>query len=685
MRLVNGKLYVEYAEAVRAGISPNTIKKAGQRSSNCWDITKDPTDQRKTLIGYEALKPSYKEQINDTFGNPYRYSSLELIDPLIKKDRISLDTLTTFKTRKREGLPREVIEKYSRSCDVLSMLANIQLRTIKGLGFSTAKDFYEAVIGFVEQEQLPLPVTYSKLRGKVRKFASEGATCVIDKKWGNTNSMKIEGAVADYLIAQYAQLKTLNCESLSVIYNNVAPSRGWPSLTPTGIYTFLYRDENVPKWYIGRHGVAAYKRKFEHHFDLESASCRDALWCSDGSKLNLFYLDKNKAVAKLNVYIVMDVYSELILGHCYDFTEDHISIWKAFKRALYTSNAKPYQILYDNQGGTRKKETQQFFKDIGSGCHFPSRPRNPQSKPVEGLIGRLQTYMKEFPLSEEHRGLFFFTGYSIKSKREDSEAHYEFIKEHKHLLPSLEEVQKIASYVIESWNADRHPKLPGSRAELYQQSTNPKHESLSTWELIDMLWFTTAKASTYRKGGIDLRIAGEKQTFEVYDPNGSKVPGFKRLDTDFHRDHVGTKFYSKYDPEDLSVIHLYKEDASGKLRHVATAEPKQKVPRAVLDMHTGVREAIEEGLTIRDQQIADRQTELDEIRERANIRPEQLIKEYQHVLANVNSHTKEEVHEAINATRELALEDVAVAEPKKKQRRSNAPKSGGKKDHLTDW
>ncbi len=78
MIYVDNILYIEFTEATQAGISKDTIIKAKNEGFGSWKIIKNPSDKRKVLIDYEALKPKYQQLILDTYGNPYEYYGLNL-------------------------------------------------------------------------------------------------------------------------------------------------------------------------------------------------------------------------------------------------------------------------------------------------------------------------------------------------------------------------------------------------------------------------------------------------------------------------------------------------------------------------------------------------------------------------------------------------------------------------------
>lgn len=111
---------------------------------------------------------------------------------------------------------------------------------------------------------------------------------------------------------------------------------------------------------------------------------RDALWYGDGTKLNLYYKDEDGKVRTTSVYEVIDAYSECLLGFCISDSEDYEAQYMSYRMAIQVSGHKPYEIVYDNQGGHKKLENQEFFKKL---CHIhrTTTPYNGASKTIENL------------------------------------------------------------------------------------------------------------------------------------------------------------------------------------------------------------------------------------------------------------------------------------------------------------
>ena len=241
------------------------------------------------------------------------------------------------------------------------------------------------------------------------------------------------------------------------------------------------------------------------------ASCRDANWYGDGTKLNYFYRDENGKVATCNVYEVIDEYSECLLGFAISKNEDFAVQYKAYRMALNFSGQKPYQITIDNQGGPKKLMAEEFFGKL-TRLAVGTQPYNGKSKTSESVFKRLQ---------EQHlRQDWFFTGMNITAHKAESRANMEFIEANKAELLTLEEVVKRYEQRRIEWNHAPHPKTGRPRIEMYYSSHNDQCKPLQVWERIELFGLTTAKPVMFRASGLTLTVQGIKYAYDVLDESG---------------------------------------------------------------------------------------------------------------------------------------------------------------------
>lgn len=116
-----------------------------------------------------------------------------------------------------------------------------------------------------------------------------------------------------------------------------------------------------PLWYDAVYGEQAARQRYGRKHKTALPTRRDTLWYGDGTKLNLYYRDEQGKVRTTQVYEVIDAMSEVLLGYCISDTEDYEAQYHAYRMAIQKSGHKPYEIVYDNQGGHKKLDSDGFI------------------------------------------------------------------------------------------------------------------------------------------------------------------------------------------------------------------------------------------------------------------------------------------------------------------------------------
>lgn len=625
MRVINGHRYLELHELQAAGIGVDRVMKARQRGSGGYTFLKDPADRRKLLVGYDDLKPSVKALVDAKHGEAVADSRKVEWEAALAANAADLAVLRGHVLPDGSSLPEAVTHKCARACALLRLVHATSVKQMRAWGYTGAAEWYGELLALIIKEQLPLPSKSARaLLSKSRELLRGNALCVVSRRYGNDNARKISEAQSAWLVSMYAQPIKMDTAKIAARYSETAKECGWPALTEGAIYLHLMRPEVRPLWYIGRHGTKAWKSQYEHTMKLRAPSFRDALWCGDGTKLNYYYQNRSGIAAAMQMYVVMDVYSEMILGWRLGEREDFKVQSAAIKGAVKVSGHKPLQLLYDNQSGHKKADQQDFFSRL-SQLHFPAQPYNAKSKPIESLLGRLQ--------KEVMRDRWFFTGQNITSKSLDSRPNMEFITAHKQQLPTAEELLAYAQQDVDRWNSMAHPHTGVARMSMYQNSLNPQAQPIGFLDMVELFWHTTALPVKYTNQGITIEVSGERLQYEVYKQGAP--------DTDFLRNYTNARFFVKYDAEDLGSVLLYRQDDGGELRRVAMADAKRAFARAVVDLQPGERAEIDANLAIRRAQQAAIKQELEEMRNMSGIDPETLVE--------LGPHAPKDAHNAAEA------------------------------------
>lgn len=540
-----------------------------------------------SLIDWLSIPPKYKQRYIDKYGDPVKilteqrnnqpiYAEIDAKAEqffALEYPRITGIELTEFEQR-------EYVANASALNWIIAHMAN-RRNYVASLGRSP-KNPYEDAYAYLQQiQEHTIDCSLSRFKVKVREYKRDGYISLVTKKKGNANTVKLTQEAQDWIVAmKRSRTPVYTDKRIFEMYNELAEKKGWKQIKDRGtIRKFLQRPEIMPLWYGAAYGEYEAKMKFSRQHRTKMPSMRDALWYGDGTKLNLYYkaYDENGAlrVRTTQVYEVMDAYSEVFLGYHISDKENYITQYHAYRMAIETAGHRPYEIVVDNQGGHKSAEFRSFSELISRIPRF-SAPYNAPSKTIESAFGRFQ---KEI-LSEK----FGFTGMNITATSKSSRVNSEFRMANHEMLPTLEELKAIYAEARNTWNWSEHHKTKRPRMEMYKESINPEAPVISEIEMVNIFWKTTEKPATYKTRGITITINGTEHHYEVYKDG---IP-----DLGFYAKNIGRKFFTKYDPNDLTKVRLYTEGTDGSLVFATEARPFIEIHRATQEQADGERSFI---------------------------------------------------------------------------------------------
>lgn len=576
---------------------------------------------KEALYRFNRLQPEVRKAIKEKFGDPHEQAANKPFVYSILPDPEAKRFFRKHLLPNGKHLSDEKQLFYCNDAAVLNAVAKnkgqmMAARAAKGKK-NIAAGFWDralAAIKVVEVIEL-YPNNISKLtsvRSFERKFNAynrAGYISLVSGREANQNATKIDKEAGEWLIARYATpINRVTIAQLFEAYNEIAIEYGWKEIQSIEVLrNFLERPDVKPLWYGMRHGELKYKETYVRQHRTKMPTKRDTLWYSDGTKMNYYFLDENGKVATCQVYEVMDVYSEKLLGFYISKTEDFEAQYHAFKMAIQTAGYKPYEMRYDNQGGHKKLASSDFLFNL-SRLSIPTQPYNGKSKTIESAFGRFQQQFL-------HKD-WFFTGQNITATKEGSRANMEFILANKSKLLTLNEVKEQYKLRRNEWNESRHHATGKTRNQTYYDSTNEKAEKVEIWDMIDMFWLTTKEPSTYRASGIEIQVKKQKYAYEVLAIDGTP-------DHEFLMNNTGKRFFVKYDPSNMDMAALYDTDSSNNMRFVTFAQPYVTVHRAIQDQEDGEAAFMKAQEMANKAQRVNQQNRIEELMEKHGIHPSQ--------------------------------------------------------------
>ncbi len=599
MELFNGIVCVTYQDLTsedggKAVIKIGTLK---------WLLSEHPTLRIRhgkglgnyALIDYYALPEKYRIRFEAKYGDPRK-----LLEKELKMQRLALtidhrikDYFGSYKYIKNGeevSLPERLRDEYILNAAVLDRLLYIcydrkafrkaRQGELKGVWKTIQVDCEE----YREVYAHTLPTALSRLKQKIITYAQEGYASLISGKMGNTSAAIITQDAGRYIIAlKRSSTPVYNDTQIFEKFNEEAPARGWKQLKSRDhLHAYLERPEVKALWFDAVHGELQASQLYGRKHRTVMASMRDALWYGDGTRLNLYYREhepgRGWVVKTMQVYEVIDAYSEVMLGYHISETENNEAQYNAVRMAVQTAGCRPYEFVHDNQGGHKKIGE---WLDKIAHVRRPTAPYSGQSKTIESVFGRFQAQI----LHKDWR----FTGQNITAKKRSSRPNLERIKANIDQLYTLKELKEAYAAARKEWNESLHHATGLPRMEMYRASENPATHPVSVEEMVDMFWLTTAKPSAYTDSGITIQVARKVYHYEVMESPGCP-------DHTFLRNNLGRKFYVKYDPSDMVSVRLYIKEANGDMRFVRVAEPYLTIHRAIQDQQDGERAFISSNL-----------------------------------------------------------------------------------------
>ena len=581
MEYYNKILCVTFAE-LTGGRDPvmkaNTLKCNVQRS-NIACARRGGGEGTQALYVWSSIPEKYRRRFVATYGDPEEKMREAMTKASIKIDTKAREYYEAYTYMDKDGqerhLTEKMIEEYTINASVLGELEKMAARrqAIRSSLNAPMSGAWDLILDSSERMRESyghtLPGTLARLKTRLKAWKADGYQSVVSGKLGNSSALKITGEFLKLIVAlKRSKVPVYTDAQLFEKANEIAEERGWkPIRSLSGMKKWLNSPSVEPLWYDAVYGEQAARQRYGRKHKTALPTRRDTLWYGDGTKLNLYYRDEQGKVRTTQVYEVIDAMSEVLLGYCISDTEDYEAQYHAYRMAIQKSGHKPYEIVYDNQGGHKKLDSDGF---IGKICrvHRPTQPYNGESKTIESVFGRFQSQI----LHKDWR----FTGQNVTAKKASSRPNVEFIEANKDSLYTLEELKDAYAAARKEWNEGVHPATGERRIDMYEKSVNEETQEVTLHDMVDMFWVFTKRMATFTDQGLQVTIKGEKRQYEVCSSPG--VP-----DHEWRRKHTYERFIVAYDPYDFASIRLYTKGTDGSLRFERTAEPYILIHRALQD------------------------------------------------------------------------------------------------------
>lgn len=534
------------------------------------------------LIDYETLPTKAKQKIIELYGDPK-----ELLTP---KSEVSFlaedfDAKRYFHYEYRYelngqevSLPEHIADEYELNARVLNALIQrygvlMQMSNKLNNKRRNTWDLLQQYSEELRQDYAhTLPKSKSRLQRKLNEYKKQGYHCLISGKLGNSNTQKITAESGEYLVAlMRSKDPVYTIEKAWQQYNEMAELNGWETIrSVTTVRDYLSDPAIEPLWYGVVVGESIANTKYGAQLTLQKPTYANSLWAADGTKLNLYYMDKSGKRATTDIYMIFDVCTGYIVGWALGEESAYGVQYPAFRRALKEAGVKPFELVMDNQSSQRKLDRVGFFSRITEvGVRFKT-PYRKQANPAEHLIGLFQKdILAEYP---------YFTGFNVAgTKKETNRANQEWVSANLDSLPTEQNLPTLVAHCISEWNRRTARGEAHSREQLYKEVlVNPDRRALTQEDMVELFWEKRDRLSTFRQGGLSITINGQEYKYEAYTDEG-------KVDTAWRLENTLRQFGVKYDPMDPLQVAIYRIDGDEAWRFERYLYPAVTVAMAAED------------------------------------------------------------------------------------------------------
>lgn len=589
---------------------------------------------RTGLIKWDSIPEAELQKIKSAFGDPFCKDDVESFMNRLEADEEASVFYQTYKDENGNSLLDEKQYQHYIEAQILnlygSLLEEIELKSHRNPGFkkTKAKNDIAKVISELRvikfdgtgKSKFPhkLPSNPRALERRFKEYKEEGYVRLVHKGRGNSNTKKIKGANADWILANYCLPNKPSTTEVHREYSRIIKEKKWPAVTEDAIYKWLQEPTQKKVWVLARHGKDEFIKQFGHKVSRDKSDWFPYCYLGiDGTKLDWIHYKEsapNKMGADLKIDVVFDVYSEKIIGWNYSTEhENHTHHFNAFKMAMQEAQVKPALITYDNQSGHRSSIMQDLYSKLvtsNGGQHYPHRALE-HGSPVEQLFARFQQQVLN--------KWWFSDKQAIHVRKADSRPNMEFVNRFKHKLKTVEELEQHFEYSVQKWNESINNKFEETRNQVIQHPANFELEKITQLDMMHLFWITSKDPVTYERDGIKPTVSKTPYHFEVYDADG-------HVDLDFRDKYTGCKFFVQYDPNQMdNYVRLYLKMPNGDRRYVADAEPIKQVKNIPALMNDQDRGRMHKMTGVRDKELERIQERLEALRHRTNITEESLI------------------------------------------------------------
>lgn len=475
----------------------------------------------QVLIEFESLSLKHRKLVEAKFGNPYEYHAKQPLLNLVIEDIQARAYYANYRLADGRYLPNGLDNKgnyskeqdfqlrYSRQADWLNMIIKIgnDDQAIKQVLNISKAQFWSNVIELYTADPIPhkLPTSRRRLDDKLNKYEAEGYKGLVDPKFGNQNTRKVDKKIERLLLALYCMPEKPYLRSVCQFYSDFIDGKiqvvdletaelfdpaefmvnGQPYKVSESTVKYYIDDNPINRAVVDKFRLSQLQWANIHQPHMSRRAPMYSL-----SKITMddtsspFKMHDGKRPA---TYKVFDVASGAMIAMVMHKRErPDVPLIRRLLADMFSLIVKngwkmPFEIeieraLTSAMTGEKDKDGNTIQEDVlSAGVVFPfvhfCAPRNPQEKRAEGFIKQIKyTYQKRREGFQSRP----FSRNTANRFNEDSKFHKATFM--------FEDIYKMELEDMQSWNNELHPdqeQYKGmTRWQVLEQCQNPNLQTV---------------------------------------------------------------------------------------------------------------------------------------------------------------------------------------------------------------
>ena len=536
---------------------------------------------REALFAVDSLPLKYRTEVYRRYPDLQEQAESKPFMDTIIPDGEAMQFYETYTLADGRNLKPEVQRVYANNCAIMNAFRRV-IETANSHRLRQSKpklnkaEFWKKAAAALPRlaDRFPhnLPEGERRLQRKFNEYLRDGYECFISKKFLNKNGAKVDSDEKEgLLIGLIAHHNNLDNAFIAKAYNAVAQVKGWPSITASAVG--VWRDKTDLITAAGRLGVS----NFRNHKSMQVKRSRPTapflMWSLDGWTVELLYQDtktdsKGRSVTTYHNRLVLEVVLDPCINYPIGFAigthETPELITAALRDAakhseeLFGTMLRANQIQCDHYA---IKAMTPLYNVMGAKL-TPARVKNAKAKAVEPYFAHLnKTYCKLFNN---------WSGYGVTTdpKRQPNN---EALNKMRHSFPDEAGVREQITGIIMQ---ERRTKVEQFR-QMMEYLPAERRLPLSREQFLLNFGAETGFRNAIEGCGLRPTLLGVKRDYDCFDIR--------------FREHAGTRWTVKYDPDNLSEVLAVNED--GTLRFMLTEKYVQ--PMALADRKEGDAEQLQ--------------------------------------------------------------------------------------------